>query len=574
MSSSKATLRVVHGSGRVSNSDANWRMHVSSTFCLLPHSSSIPINSLLVHSLCSSLPLKNLNSPLRSSILLCAMADTEEAPAPSLLATSDNLENDNMPPRERLAELIARATAEYALKHYPEAAELYSKATEIQAEVNGDLAVENADLLYAYGKCLYFLAQQTSTVLGGTAASAQLSAKKDKKPTKKRKISGTQTNGDAIATKIETTTSDGATDVKVADVVPEEVLKADADPDSEKSYFQIEGDAPGWDSDEDDEEQEEQPAPEDEEEQDDFSDAYEMLDLARVLYLKKLDQNEQSTLEASEEGKYVPSIDLDPSVKEVKTRIADIHDLQAEVWLEGENFGAASEDLQKCLALMEELEAPESSLLAECHYKLSLALEFNSQSQTRDQDGNPVGEIEVDWNIRNEAIVQQEKAIESCKLRIAKETKRVEALEAGKEKDKTMAAIEDVQDMVSQMEQRLGDLRKPPVNVKEETTMKEQLSGILGSIMGASSDDQKETLAKAAAGASDISGLVKKKKPKIAGDGGDSGFGSAASTPAPEAPATGTSKANGKRKVEFMDQVQELGAGKKAKVEDVEDSGL
>ena len=476
--------------------------------------------------------------------------------------------------QDRLADLTARATAEYALKHYQEAAELYSQATEIQAEVNGDLAVENADLLYAYGKCLYFLAQQTSSVLGGTAASAQLSAKKEKKPSKKRKINGTETNGDASASKPEVTVDGSGLEARVADVVPEEDLKPEPNTDPEKPYFQIEGDAPGWDSDEDENEAEEQPATEEEEEQDDFSDAYEMLDLARVLYLKKLDQNEQSTLEASDKGKYVPSIDLDPSVKEVKTRIADIHDLQAEVWLESENFGAAVEDLSKCLALKEELEAPESSLIAECHYKLSLSLEFSSQSQKRDQDGNPVGEIDVDWSIRNEAIAQQEKAIESCKLRMAKETKQMESLDAGKEKDQMMAEIEDVQDMVSQMEQRLGDLRKPPVNVKEETTMKEQLSGILGSMMSASADEQKETLAKAAAGASDISGLVKKKKPKIAGDGGDSGFGSAASTPAPETSATGTSKVNGKRKVEFLDQVEELGAGKKAKVEDAEDSGL
>ena len=488
---------------------------------------------------------------------------------------SDNPYDADMSPQNRLADLTARATAEYALKHYNDAAELYSQATEIQAEVNGDVAVENADLLYAYGKCLYFLAQQTSSVLGGTAASAQLNAKKEKKAPKKRKMKGVPTNGEASSSTAEATTNGAAPEAKVADVIPEEDLKPEDNAESDKPYFKIEGDAPGWDSDEDEEEAEEQPeATEEDEEQDDFADAYEMLDLARVLYLKKLDQNEQTTLEESEKGKYVPAIDLDPSVKEVKTRIADIHDLQAEVWLEGENFGAAVEDLQKCLALKEELEAPESSLLAECHYKLSLALEFSSQSQKRDEDGNPVGEIEVDWKVRNEAIVQQEKAIESCKLRIAKETKQMEALEAGKEKDKMMAEIEDVQDMVSQMEQRLGDLRKPPVNVKDETEMKEQLSGILGSMMGASADEQKATLAKAAAGASDISGLVKKKKPKVAADGGDSGIGSAASTPAPDSAAAGSSKMNGKRKVGFLEETEELGTGKKAKVEDAEDSGL
>ena len=500
------------------------------------------------------------------------MADGADLTSDPVATASATAELQDMSASDRLADLTAKATAQYALKHYNEAAELYSQATEIQAELNGDMAIENADLLYAYGKCLFFLAQQTSSVLGNDAAQAQLSARKEKKPAKKRKIKP-QTNGKSSTSKVELKENGGETTAKVADVVPEADVKPVTRPDPDKPYFQIEGDEGDWTSDEDEEEPEQQPEAEDEEEQDDFADSYEFLDIARVLYLKKLEQTEQSTLEASDKGKYIPSIDLDPAVKEIKTRIADIHDLQAEVQLEGEKYGAAVEDLQKYLALREELEPPESSLLAEGHYKLSLALEFNSQSQQRDQDGNPVGDIVIDWNIRNEAISQQEKAIESCKLRIAKETAAMEALEAGEAKDKAMANIEDVQDMVVEMEQRLSELRKPPVNVKEETQMKEQMAGILGSIMGASAEEQKESLAKAAAGAADISGLVRKKKVKVADGGGDSGFGSAASTPAPEA-VGGSSKVNGKRKVEFTEESEELGTGKKAKVEDAEDSGL
>lgn len=505
------------------------------------------------------------------------MADCTE---PSSLPSANIAEDatlDDMTPKDRLAHLTAKATAEYAVKHYNEAAELYSQATELQAELNGDMAIENADLLYAYGKCLFFLAQQTSSVLGGTAASAQLTAKKEKKVSKKRKINGTQTKAEGSSSKLEVTTDGETTAPKATDVVPQEEINPVSTAESGKPYFRIEGDAPGWDSDEDEDEAQgeapEQPEEEEEEDQDDMSDAYEMLDLARILYFKKLDQSEQSILEKSDKGKYVPSIDLDPSLKEVKTRIADIHDLQAEVLLEGEKYAEAVDDLQKCLALKEELEPPESALLAECHYKLSLALEFKSQSQARDNDGNPVGDIQVDWTIRNESIAQQEKAIESCRLRIAKETKDMQALENGKEKDRMMAQIEDVQEMVSEMGQRLSDLRQPPVNVKEETMMKEQLTGVLGDIFGASAEEQQAKLAKVTAGAADISGLVKKKKPKTAIDGGDSGFGSAASTPAPEVVAGG-SKANGKRKVEFMEAVEDLGKGKKAKVEDAEDSGL
>lgn len=489
------------------------------------------------------------------------MADTDPAPvAPPDVPANGTADANEMSSQDRLVDLTAKATAEYAVKHYKEAAELYSQATELQAEVNGEMAPENADLLYSYGKCLFFLAQQTSNVLGGTAASAQLTSKKEPKP-KKRKLNGEADNAESSSTLI------GDAVAKAADVIPEEDVKPETST-SDQPLFQISGDAEGWDSDE----EEEEPADDEDEDQDDFADAYEMLDIARVLYLRKLESVEQSALEDSEKGKYVASIDLTPAVREAKSKIADIHDLQSEVLLEGEKYAAAVEDLQKCLALKEELEPPESSLLAECHYKLSLALEFSSQSQKRDADGNPVGDIEIDWDIRNEAIAQQEKAIESCKLRVAKESKKAEDLEKGTEKDKLMADAEEVNEMIAEMEVRLADLRKPPVNVKEEQ-MREQISGVLGSILGKSDGEQKDELAKAAEGARDIGGLVKKKKPKSAlASGGDSGFGSAASTPA--AAPSGEGSSNGKRKVGFVDAIEEGGEGKKAKVEDAVDSGL
>ena len=70
--------------------------------------------------------------------------------------------------------------------------------------MNGAMATENADLLYAYGKCLHFLALQTSSVLGGDAAAAQLNSSKEKKPVKKEKLNGVNTNDQNNGTKLET----------------------------------------------------------------------------------------------------------------------------------------------------------------------------------------------------------------------------------------------------------------------------------------------------------------------------------------------------------------------------------
>ncbi|KAK5946034.1 hypothetical protein PMZ80_000173 [Knufia obscura] len=443
------------------------------------------------------------------------MAESTEVPKSEAVGadasnrTTDQTQNES--PEERLADLIARATSLYAVKKYEEAAELYSEATEVQAEIRGEMAEENADLLFSYGRCLFYVAQKTSTVLGGTAASAQLKGS-DKKPSKKRKANGTikpesSTTAAAHTTTLETITetSQPADVVPAIDANPEEVQQSKSD----KPLFQIEGDAPDWDDTEDDEEGEAADGEEEEEEEDDFNTAFEILDLSRILYLRTLEKKDKDS----------------DSTRDLRTRISDIYDLQAEISLEGERFDAAVTDLRSCLDLKQTLYDPSSSLLAECHYKLSLALEAASQVQQRDADGNPVGEITIDWTLRNEAVSQQEKAIHSCNLRVSKETKELEDLPADK-KQKAKEQIEDVQDMVAAMQQRLEELRKPPVSVKAETekdAQQELMGSVLGQVLGGGKGEQKEKLAEIMAGANDLSGMVKRKKPKLAADAGSNG---------------------------------------------------
>jgi HAT1-interacting factor 1 len=495
---------------------------------------------------------------------------------------------------DQLADLTARATAAYAIKDYSPAAELYSQATELQAEINGEMAIENADLLYSYGKCLYFVAVSNSDVLGGTAAGAKIgNSNPEKKVTKKRKLNGETSNPTPTPSKIgehEVTARESFADVVAngaLDVIPEADLNpeptADTKQDDGKPYFQFTGDDEGWgDSEEEEEEDEEAAATEptavngtEEEDDGDFANAYEILDFSRVLFLRKLEATQQSALEDSSKGKYVASIDLTPEVREIKERLADVHDLQAEISLEGEKFASAVVELKAALALKEELYLVESSVLAECHYKLSLALEFSATKQDFDVNGNPVGGATVDEEMRGQAAEQMEKAIASCNLRINKETAEV-AKSSGKEDSAAMEKkrknIEDVKEMVADMEQRLIELRKPPVSVKEAEKAEEnsELSGILGQILGGekTKEEQKKMLEEAAMGAKDLSGLVKRKKPKGTGSAAEA---SASATPEPSTMAIGGLNGNGKRKVEFADEVEEMGTGKKARVEDVDE---
>ena len=69
-----------------------------------------------------------------------------------------------------LADLCAKGTAQYARKNYEEAADTYARASELQAELNGEMSPENAEILFLYGRSLFKVGQRKSDVLGGKAS--------------------------------------------------------------------------------------------------------------------------------------------------------------------------------------------------------------------------------------------------------------------------------------------------------------------------------------------------------------------------------------------------------------------
>ena len=263
----------------------------------------------------------------------------------------------------RLEDLITRAAAKDAVKDYNAAAELYSQATELQAQINGEMSVENADLLYAYGKSLYNVGVSKSDVLGSKIAGGETS--QESEPTSK-KLKEPSSAG-LIQSAISSTTAEGSLDSKK----PTE---------STNQLFQFTGDENFADSDSE-EEGEGAQGEEEEDDDDDFANAFEVLDLARVLLLKKLEDAEQKS---NGKGK---SADFPPEVRKIQERLSDIYDLQAEISLEGESFVNAVSDLRAALELKEALFAFEDPSVSECHYKLSLALEFASVSQPDEEDG-------------------------------------------------------------------------------------------------------------------------------------------------------------------------------------------
>ena len=355
----------------------------------------------------------------------------------------------------QLKDLTAQATLKYTVKDYNAAAELYSQATELQAEINGEMSPENADLLYAYGRCLYHVAVKNSDVLGSKVAgekreegSKKSSSKKQKKKKKEKINKEIEDPEKRIAEEVVTK----VVEEKDGPIVPE--TEADK---ASKPYFQFTGDE-NWDTSDEEEEgaEEDGEGAEEADEEDDFVDAYEVLDLARVLLLKKIEEVENT----SGKGK---AKDESQEVRQLKERLADTYNLQAEISLEGERFPIAVEDFRSALELKKALFPQESNLVAEAHYMLSLALEFSSVTQQKNTNGEVEAGTEavVDEAMREEAVQEMEAAIASCKMRIRKEEvnsqKGDHEANGDAEKPKvTKKNIDDVKEMVKEMEQRVS----------------------------------------------------------------------------------------------------------------------
>ena len=379
------------------------------------------------------------------------MAEASEAQggAPS---TADGSET-NGDVKTQLKDLIAQATLKYSIKDYNAAAELYSHATELQAEVNGEMSPDNADLLYAYGRCLYHLAVKNSDVLGSKVAGEKATEKSIKSSSKKANMEKVVEEAEDTKRRIDEEIVTKVVEEKDGPIKPEgETEKGN------KPYFQFTGDE-NWDTSEDEDEDAEDngEGAEEVDEEDDFVVAYEVLDMARVLLLKKIEQVEHPTGKGkAKEGP--PS----QEVWQLKERLADTYDLQAEISLEGERFPIAVGDLKSALELKKDLFPQDSSLIAEAHYKLSLALEFSSVQQPRNEKGEVIAgkEAVVDEAMREEAVREMEAAIASCRIRIQKEEANLQnggtANGDTKKSKVTKEEIDDVKEMVKDMEQRVN----------------------------------------------------------------------------------------------------------------------
>lgn len=431
--------------------------------------------------------------------------------------------------KAKLDELTQAASLQYSLKNFSAAADHYADAVEIQAALNGEMAPENAELLFYYGRALYKVAVAKSDVLGAKGAQDDKKAKKAKKEAKEASSSA---NG--------------------AKTEPKEESSA---PKPASAYFQLTGDE-NWDDSDDDDDDEE--AEEQEEEEDDFGNAYEVFELARVLYQKQLDSPASDATTDKGKGR----AELSPTERAIKEKIADCHGFLVEISLENERFHDAVADARASLALQEELNPFEHENVTESHYSLSLALEFASVSKLREdqvdaerQQGSAEQHAEddkdgVNWDLRNESAKHTELAIQSLQARLKKEEAALAraTLTPAQTKEKN-TVIADKKAMLEELQGRLKDLKLDPTKQDYDTLDPSVVQGLFGSLLGADPATQKAKLAEATQKANDVSQVVRKK---------------AKPAPAPAKLDSGA-ESSGKRKLEGD---EEGASGKRSKTEE------
>jgi len=182
-----------------------------------------------------------------------------------------------------------------------------------------------------------------------------------------------------------------------------------------------------FEGDEDDDEEEEEEGNEGqedggagagEEEQDDFAVAWDVLDLARVLFHRM-------------------------GTEEALLKLGDVHIALGDVSLESENFEQAVSDFREAITVKEARLEPDDRQLAEAHYKLALALEYSPTESALAQE-----HIHKASNVLKDRIQKLNDLLASGKG-------KGRAADASENETRMAAELIELHELVGEMEQKV-----------------------------------------------------------------------------------------------------------------------
>ena len=128
-------------------------------------------------------------------------------------------------------------------------------------------------------------------------------------------------------------------------------------------------------------------------------------------------------------------------------------------------FPAAVSDFRSSLVHKQELYPEESEVIAEAHFKLSLALEFASTTNEKKEDGEEApsteDEVAAGAALREEAVKELQAAINSTNLKLQAKEVELATSHSPDDNEITRAQIADVKEIVADMENRVSSHPTP-----------------------------------------------------------------------------------------------------------------
>ncbi|ORZ25322.1 hypothetical protein BCR42DRAFT_340312 [Absidia repens] len=310
--------------------------------------------------------------------------------------------------------------------------------------LNGELNLKNGDAYFLYGRALLQYAIQRNSVLGN---SAQASAE------------------EVEHQQVETNTSAENTNPRFQFDEQPVFESSETGDESSKNDSNKAGDASDDDNDDDDNE---------EVQEDDFETAWDVLDVARLIYEKSED----------EDG---------------KMKLADVLLCLGDVSLETEKFDEALPDFEKAIEIKRSILKDDNRQLAEAHYKYALALELSTKAP----------------QLALSELQKAQRVLKNRKATLENGSTQDDTGDKGKMKhtpdENSQKEIVEIQELVSDLDEKITELSDRQDSEREA---QELLKNLFGGLSKPAGETKPQDLT-ASSQVNDLSSLIKRKAKEI-----------------------------------------------------------
>merc|ERR1712115_61256 len=383
-----------------------------------------------------TLLLETLKYNLRVTIVaandVSAVAQSGKSPNSKEASPVKVAESEAVDPKQEAANCLAVGKRNLLVSDIPLAVSSLGEACELFTKVYGETAPECAETYFYYGKALLEMARLESGVLGNALDGGE----EDDSQEETENEEGEEKDGVADGEKEKNGEAGGETTMETESKSEGETVEG--------------GEKEGDDKNEQEAEDEEDPS--------NLQLAWEMLELAKMVFTAQIEGAQKANLS-------------DGLKATLEKRLCETYLTLGEVSLENENYVQAVEDISLCLERQQASLPADSRSIAETHYQLGVALGFHMKYE--------------------EAVVSLEAAISVLETRIKNLKEKSESPDLAKQSDAFYTRekeIAEIEALIPEIKEKITDTNEmKEESIKKVDEMKEQIGFGTSSSNGAGS---------------------------------------------------------------------------------------